>query len=400
MLQLEPYGPIGIIAHNANRDFVKAVSDVLYQKRKKRLDNNANPYVHTPGYCRSDYLIDSELIRFQTGEGKYQIEESIRGHDIFIITDVLSHNEALDIFGYKHVMSPDDHYRDLLRIVSTCSGKARRINVIMPFVYEGRQEKRETSNESMDVAAMLKQLYELGVANLIIFDPHDGRIANAVPLMGIDFPKSAYKIISTLLSTFDTFKLDKDKTIVVSPDESGVNRGIFYSSLLNLPLGIFYRDRDYSKKIDGEHPIKNYEYLGDDIAGRDVLIIDDMINSGSTMLRTSKILKVHGARDIYCCATFGLFTDGLDTFDEAYEDGVIKSVLCTNLSYHPADLLERKWYVNVDMIPYVARIIEAINANESVTDLINSTSRITDFLGQMRIGELFDEDEFEDNKNS
>lgn len=400
MLQLEPYGPIGIIAHNANRDFVKAVSDVLYQKRKKRLDNNANPYVHTPGYCRSDYLIDSELIRFQTGEGKYQIEESIRGHDIFIITDVLSHNETLDIFGYKHVMSPDDHYRDLLRIVSTCSGKARRINVIMPFVYEGRQEKRETSNESMDVAAMLKQLYELGVANLIIFDPHDGRIANAVPLMGIDFPKSAYKIISTLLSTFDTFKLDKDKTIVVSPDESGVNRGIFYSSLLNLPLGIFYRDRDYSKKIDGEHPIKNYEYLGDDIAGRDVLIIDDMINSGSTMLRTSKILKVHGARDIYCCATFGLFTDGLDTFDEAYEDGVIKSVLCTNLSYHTADLLERKWYVNVDMIPYVARIIEAINANESVTDLINSTSRITDFLGQMRIGELFDEDEFEDNKNS
>ena len=400
MLQLEPYGPIGIIAHNANRDFVRAVSDVLYQKRKKRLDNNANPYVHTPGYCRSDYIIDSELIRFQTGEGKYQIEESIRGHDIFIITDVLSHNETLDIFGYKHVLSPDDHYRDLLRIVSTCSGKARRINVIMPFVYEGRQEKRETSNESMDVAAMLKQLYELGVANLIIFDPHDGRIANAVPLMGIDFPKSAYKIISTLLSTFDTFKLDKDKTIVVSPDESGVNRGIFYSSLLNLPLGIFYRDRDYSKKIDGEHPIKNYEYLGDDISGRDVLIIDDMINSGSTMLRTSKILKVHGARDIYCCATFGLFTDGLDTFDEAYEDGVIKSVLCTNLSYHTPDLLERKWYVNVDMIPYVARIIEAINANESVTDLINSTSRITDFLGQMRIGELFDEDEFEDNKNS
>ena len=400
MLQLEPYGPIGIISHNANRDFVKAVSDVLYQKRKKRLDNNANPYVHTPGYCRSDYIIDSELIRFQTGEGKYQIEESIRGHDIFIISDVLSHNETLDIFGYKHVMSPDDHYRDLLRIVSTCSGKARRINVIMPFVYEGRQECRETSNESMDVAAMLKQLYDLGVANLIIFDPHDGRIANAVPLMGIDFPKSAYKIISTLLSTFDSIKLDKDKTIVVSPDESGVNRGIFYSSLLNLPLGIFYRERDYTKKVDGEHPIKAYEYLGDDISGRDVLIIDDMINSGSTMLRTAKILKVHGARDIYCCASFGLFTYGLDTFDEAYEDGVIKSVLCTNLSYHPADLLARKWYVNVDMIPYVARIIEAINANESVTDLINSTSRITDFLGQMRIGELFDEDEFEDNKNS
>ncbi|MBR3533869.1 MAG: ribose-phosphate diphosphokinase [Clostridiales bacterium] len=393
MLQLEPYGPIGIISHNANEKFVKSVSDVLSSKRKKRFENNANPYVHTPGYYRSNYLIESDLIRFQSGEGKVQIEESIRGHDIFIITDILSHNETMDIFGYKHILSPDDHYRDLLRIVSTCSGKARRINIIMPFVYEGRQEKRETSNESMDVAAMLKQLYELGVANLIIFDPHDARIANAVPLMGIDFPKSAYKIISTLLSTFDSIRLEKDKTIVVSPDESGVNRGIFYSSLMNLPLGIFYRDRDYTKKVNGEHPIKSYEYLGDDIAGRDVLIIDDMINSGSTMLRTSKILKNHGARDIYCCAPFGLFTDGLDTFDEAYEDGIIKSVLCTNLNYHPDELLERKWYVNVDMIPYIARIIEAVNANESVTDLINSTSRITDFLGQIRIGELFDEDD-------
>ncbi len=396
MLQLEPYGPIGIISHNANADFVKAVSDTLSQKRKKRFEGNTNPYVNTPGYYRSNYILDSNLVRFQTGEGKFQIEESVRGHDIFIITDVLSHNETIDIFGNKRVLSPDDHYRDLLRIVSTCSGKARRVNVIMPFVYEGRQEKRESSNESMDVAAVLKQLYELGVANLIIFDPHDGRISNAVPLMGIDFPKSAYKIITTLLSTFDTIKVDKERTLVVSPDESGVNRGIFYSSLMNLPLGIFYRDRDYTKKVDGQHPIKAYKYLGDDISGRDVLIIDDMINSGSTMLRTSKILKVHGARDIYCLAPFGLFTDGLDTFDEAYEDGVIKAVLCTNLNYQSPELLSRDWYVNVDMIPYIARIIEAINANESVTDLINSTSRITEFLGQMRIGELFDEFEVKD----
>ena len=396
MLQLEPYGPIGIISHNANAEFVKAVSDTLSQKRKKRFEGNSNPYVHTPGYFRSNYILDSNLVRFQTGEGKFQIEESVRGHDIFIITDVLSHNETIDIFGNKRVLSPDDHYRDLLRIVSTCSGKARRVNVIMPFVYEGRQEKRQSSNESMDVAAVLKQLYELGVANLIIFDPHDGRISNAVPLMGIDFPKSAYKIITTLLSTFDTIHVDKERTLVVSPDESGVNRGIFYSSLMNLPLGIFYRDRDYTKKVDGQHPIKAYKYLGDDISGRDVLIIDDMINSGSTMLRTSKILKVHGARDIYCLAPFGLFTDGLDTFDEAYEDGVIKAVLYTNLNYQSPELLSRDWYVNVDMIPYVARIIEAINANESVTDLINSTSRITEFLGQMRIGELFDEFDVKD----
>jgi len=396
MLKLEPCGPIGIISHNANREFVKAVSDVLYQKRRKRAENASNPYTSTPGYLRTDYIIDSKLIRFQTCEGKFQLGESIRGHDIFIITDVLSHNETIDLFGNRHILSPDDHYRDLLRIVSACSGKARRINVIMPFVYEGRQENRESSNESMDVASMLQQLYNLGVANLIVFDPHDARIANAVPLMGIDFPKSAYKIISTLLSNFDSIHVDKDKTIVVSPDESGVNRGIFYSSLMNLPLGIFYRDRDYSKKVDGEHPVKSYKYLGDEISGRDVLIIDDMINSGNTMLRTSKILKNNGARDIYCLAPFGLFTDGLDTFDEAYDEGVIKAVLCTNLNYRSEDLLARKWYIDVDMIPYVARIIDAINANESVTDLINSTSRITDFLGQIRIGELFDEFEGKD----
>lgn len=389
MLQLEPCGPIGIISHSANREFVQAVNSVLYQKRKDRFEKEANAFVNNPGYLRTDYVLDSSLIRFQTGEGKFSLAESVRGHDIFIITDVLSHNETYMINGFEHTMSPDDHYRDLLRIVATCAGKARRINVIMPFVYEGRTDNRGSSNESMDVSAMLQQLQELGVANIIIFDPHDGRIDNSVPLMGIDFPRSAYKIIQTLLNS-TSVKLNKESTIVVSPDESGVNRGIFYSSMMNLPLGIFYRDRDYSIKVNGEHPIKAYKYLGDDVKDKDILIIDDMINSGSTMLRTSKILKENGARDIYCLSTFGLFTSGLDVFDKAYNDGLIKAVLCTNLIYRTPELLSREWYKDVNMVPYVARIIDALNVNESVTELINSTTRIQDLLNQVRIDDLFE----------
>ena len=388
---LEPFGPIGIIAHSANDDFVRAVSNTLYEKRKKRYDNQSNPYVTNPGYLRKDYVIDSSIVRFQTGEGKFQLGESVRGHDIFIITDILAYREHFEISGYDHIMSPDDQFRDLIRIISTISGKARRINVIMPFVYEGRRDIVDNSRESWDCGEMLRQLYDLGVANFIAFDPHDERIANAVPLMGMEFPKSAYKIISTLLSKFDTLSVDKDKTMVVSPDESGVNRGIFYSSMLNLPLGIFYRDRDYTIKVDGEHPIKDYMFLGDDVNGKDILIIDDMINSGSTMLQTSEKLKKAGAKDIFCLSPFGLFTDGLSKFDEAYKNGIIRSVVCTNLIYRPEELLNREWYVDVNMTPYVTRIIDALNVDESIFDLINSTSRITEFLEQIRIGEIFED---------
>jgi len=395
MADLEPFGPIGIIAHTANEEFVRAVSNILFEKRSKRVALKSNRFTDTPGYLRQDYVLDSTLVRFQTGEGKFQLGESVRGHDVYIITDVLSRNIEIEMFGQKHVLSPDDHYRDLLRIISTVSGKAKRINVIMPFMYEARTEARVTARDSLDCAAVLQQLYDLGVENLIVFDPHDERIANAVPLMSIDMPRSAYKIISTLLNKFDSLRIDKDSVMVVSPDESGVNRGIFYSSMMNLPLGIFYRERDYTVKVDGTHPVKDYKFLGDDVSGRDILIVDDMINSGSTMLRTSKKLKDAGAGNIYCLSPFGLFTDGLDVFDEAFSDGTIKAVLCTNLIYRSPELLSRDWYIDVNMTPYVARIIDALNVDESVFDLIHSTSRISDLLGQMRIGELLDE--FEEN---
>ncbi|MCH4153210.1 MAG: ribose-phosphate diphosphokinase [Saccharofermentans sp.] len=388
---LAPFGPIGIIAHTTNIDFVRKVSDVLSSKRNKRIADGRTQYASNPGYARSDYLIDSKLIRFQSGEGKCALGESVRGNDIYIITDVLAHNGTVKLIDGEHVISSDDHYMDLLRIISVCRGKARRINVIMPFVYEGRREKLDTRGESYDCADVLKKLYSLGVANLIVFDPHDARIANAVPLMSIEYPRCQFKLTSALLSKFGSIKLDKDNTIVVSPDETGVSRAIFYSSHLNLPLGIFYRDRDYTIKVNGEHPIKEFRYLGDDVKDRDILLIDDMINSGSTMLRTAAKLKTYGAGDIYCLSPFGLFTEGFDGFDKAYEEGIIKSVCCTNLVYHPEGLDKREWYLDADMVPYVARIIDALNVDESIYDLINSTSRLTELVSQIRIGEVFDE---------
>jgi len=398
-VSLAPFGPIGIISHTANEDFVKEVSRVLSFKRAKRVAEGRTNFDQTPGYSRTDYILDSELMRFQTGEGKFSLGESGRGHDIYIITDVLSHNMIFELTEGLHTISPDDHYMDLLRIISTLKGKAKRINVIMPFVYEGRRDKLDSHRESYDCADMLKKLQELGVANLIIFDPHDKRIENAVPTMSIEFPRCQFKLTQALLSRFGSIKLDKDSTIVVSPDETGVPRAIFYSSHLNLPLGIFYRERDYTVKAGGEHPIKEFRYLGDDVTGKDILLIDDMINSGSTMIRTAKKLKDAGARNIFCIAPFGLFTGGLEVFDKAYEEGIIKCVCCTNLIYRSKQLLSREWYVDTDMIAYVARIIDVLNTDESVYDLINSTSRLTDLVSQIRIGEVFDEFDTLDKRN-
>lgn len=384
---LAPFGPIGIIAHSSNKDFVKQVSDVLSEKRKIRAQRPGNVYANDPGYSREEYIIDSELTRFQTGEGKFGIAESVRGHDIFIITDVLARSIEYDILEGTHVISPDDQYMDLLRIISVLKGKAKRINVIMPFVYEGRREKLDSHRESYDCADMLKKLYKLGVANLIVFDPHDERIANAVPLMSIEMPRCQFKMTSTLLNRFGSIKMDKDYTLVVSPDETGISRAIFYSSHLNLPLAFFYR---YYYNKDGK-VVRGFKYLGDDVNGKDILLIDDMINSGETMLRTAAKLKANGAKDIYCLAPFGLFTDGLEVFDKAYAEGTFKCICTTNLIYAPEDLKSREWYLAADMVPYVARIIDALNSDESIYDLINSTARLQDLASQIRLGEVFDE---------
>ena len=391
-LRLEPFGPIGIISHTANEEFVNMVNSVLYEKRLARYNNNSNPFVTNPGYLRTNYIFDAELVRFSTGEGKFQLAESTRGHDIYIITDVLSYNQETPLSGNDHRLSPDDHYRDLLRIISTCAGKARRINVIMPFMYEGIQMHR-TSNldESLDCAAALRQLYSLGVSNVVVFDPHDTRIDNATPLLGIEKPKSAYKIISTIISKFGSIKLKPESSMVVSPDETGIGRAEFYASMLNIPLGVFYRDRDYANFQYEQPPVKEYKFIGSEVSGKDVLLIDDMIKTGNTMLTTASILKEKGARDIYYIAPFGMFTNGFDEFDKAYEDDLIKAVVCTNLIYRPQELLDKPWYVDVNMTPYVARIIDALNVDESVSKLINSTSRIREFLDQIRFDEFIED---------
>ena len=390
-ITLAPFGPIGIIAHTSNKEFVKAVSDDLSVRRKRRALRSENRYANDPGYARDNYIFDTELIRFQTGEGKFSIGESVRGHDIFVITDVLSHNMELDLLEGTHVISPDDQYMDLLRILSVLKGKAKRINVIMPFVYEGRREKLESHRESYDCADVLKKLYKLGVSNLIVFDPHDARIENAVPLMSIEMPRCQFKMTSTLLNCFDTLKLDKDHTLVVSPDETGVSRAIFYASHLNLPLSLFYRKYTGKPGQNG----KIFEYLGEDVTGKDILLIDDMINSGNTMLRTAEQLKAAGAKDIYCMAPFALFTNGLEVFDEAFAKKTIKCICTTNLIYAPDELQTREWYIQADMVPYMGRIIDALNTDESIYDLINSTSRLQDLASQMKISDLIDEDDTE-----
>ena len=388
-ITLAPFGPIGIISHTANKDFVQRVSEDLSKRRKNRALRPENIYANTPGYCRDNYIFDSELFRFQTGEGKFKINESVRGHDIFVITDVLSHNLDVKLTEGSQVISPDDQYMDLLRILSTLKGKAKRVNVIMPFVYEGRREKLDSHRESYDCADVLKKLYELGVSNLIIFDPHDERIANAVPLMSIEMPRCQFKMTSTLLNKFGSIRLDKESTLVVSPDETGVSRAIFYASNLNLPLSLFYRKYTGKPGQNG----KIFEYLGENVEGKDIFLIDDMINSGNTMFRTAEQLKAAGAKDIYCLAPFALFTNGLEEFDKKYEEGIFKCICTTNLIYAPEELESREWYLAADMVPYVGRIIDALNADESVYDLINSTARLQDLKSQMRI------DEFVDNNN-
>ena len=390
-ITLAPFGPIGIIAHTSNYDLVKAVSDDLSARRKRRAKRPENIYANDPGYARDNYIFDTELTRFQTGEGKFSIGESVRGHDIFVITDVLSHNMDIELLEGSHVISPDDQYMDLLRILSVLKGKAKRINVIMPFVYEGRREKLDSHRESYDCADMLKKLYKLGVSNLIVFDPHDARIENAVPLMSIEMPRCQFKMTSTLLNCFDSIKLDKDHTLVVSPDETGVSRAIFYASHLNLPLSLFYRKYTGKPGQNG----KIFEYLGENVEGMDILLIDDMINSGNTMFRTAEQLKAAGAKDIYCLAPFALFTNGLEEFDKKNQEGIFKCICTTNLIYAPEELKTREWYLQANMVPYIGRIIDALNTDESIYDLINSTSRLQDLASQMKISDLIDEDDTE-----
>lgn len=325
------------------------------------------------------YIARINCPRFGTGEGKGVINETVRGHDVFIICDMFNHGITYNMYGVENHMSPDDHYQDLKRIISAASGKARRITVVMPMLYEGRQHRR-TSRESLDCALALQELVSMGVSNIITFDAHDARVQNAIPLHGFDDVQTTYQMIKALTRAVPDISFDKDDTIVISPDEGGMNRCMYYSSVLGIDLGMFYKRRNYSVVVDGKNPIEAHVYLGRDVAGKDVMIVDDMISSGESVLDIAKKLKEQGAKRIFIFTAFGLFCNGLEKFDKAYENGEITKVFTTNLIYRSPELLKREWYYNVDMSKYISILINTLNHDDTLSQLLVPVTRIKKLL--------------------
>lgn len=335
------------------------------------------------GYCRDSYQIDTYCPRFGTGEAKGTIKESVRGHDLFILVDVFNYGVKYKMYGMEVPMSPDDHYQDLKRIIASASGKTRRINVIMPMLYEGRQHKR-SSRESLDCALCLQELVNMGVENIITFDAHDARVQNAIPLKGFENVQPYYQFLKALVNNVEDLKIDRDHLMIISPDEGGMQRCMYYSSVLGVDLGMFYKRRDYSTIINGKNPIVAHEFLGDSVEGKDLIIVDDMISSGESVLDIAEKLKSKGAKRIFICTTFGLFCEGLDKFDEAYANGSIAKVFTTNLVYRTPELLKREWYKEVDMSKYISFIIDKLNHDQSISDLLNPVHRINNLLEKKR----------------
>ena len=327
--------------------------------------------------CNSEetFLVDAECPRFGTGEGKGLLHESLRGHDLYIISDVFNYGVTYKMYGREVPMSPDDHYADLKRIIAANAGKARRISVIMPMLYEGRQHKR-SSRESLDCAIMLQELINMGVTNIITFDAHDPRVQNAIPLSGFDDVRPSYQMIKALVRNVPDVRIDKESLMMISPDEGAMGRCMYFSSVLGLDIGMFYKRRNYSVVINGRNPIEAHEYLGKDLTGMDVIVVDDMISSGESMLDVALQLKEKGAKRIFAFSTFGLFTSGPEKFDKAYQQGIIDKVFTTNLTYTAPEVLERDWHVSVDMSKYVAYIIDTLNHDDTLSELLNPVKRI------------------------
>ncbi len=376
---MAPVGPIAIVPLSGSVEFTDKVN---YYLNTRRAEYQQEGFVSKyPGFYRSDYRIEVDNPRFSSGEGKAVVKNSVRGHDLFIISDVMNPSIEYKMYGQMNRMSPDDHYQDLKRAILACSGKARRINVIMPFLYESRQHKR-TSRESLDCAFALEELYNLGVSNIITFDAHDERVANAIPLSGFESLPATYQIIKEMYRQIPDLSFTKGKFMVVSPDEGGISRAMYFASILGVPLGTFYKRRDYTTIVNGRNPIIAHEFLGDSVEGMDILIVDDMISSGDSMLDIARAMKERGARKVFCAVTFGLFTEGIDNFNKAYEEGVFDKVFATNCIYRRPELLEAPWYADVNMAKFVALLIDAINHDASLSNLINPTEKIKKLLAE------------------
>jgi len=379
-----PVGPLGLIPLKSCEDLGKKVDAWLVEWRKER-ESEHKTTIAFAGYQRDSYIIGAKTPRFGSGEAKGELTESVRGDDLYIMVDVCNYNMTYTMNGLKNHMSPDDHYQDLKRVIAAVGGKGRRINV-MPFLYESRQHKR-TGRESLDCAMALRELVDMGVENIITFDAHDPRVQNAIPLKGFETVQPIYQFIKYLLKNEKELEIDSDHMMVISPDEGGMGRAVFFANVLGLDLGMFYKRRDYTKIINGRNPIVAHEFLGASVEGKDVIIVDDMISSGESMLDTAKELKRMKARKVFICTTFGLFTGGLKKFDEYYENGIIDRVLTTNLVYQTPELLSKPYYINVDMSKYIALIIDNLNHDASLSDLLNPTGRINRLLAKYRAGE-------------
>ncbi|MBR6665112.1 MAG: ribose-phosphate pyrophosphokinase [Lachnospiraceae bacterium] len=376
-----PVAPLKIIPLSSMAEMGKRINDLMVVYRDYI---NNDPVKNDPafhGYLEESYLVDVECPRFGTGEGKAVFHESVRGKDLFILVDVTNHSITYRANGYINHMSPDDHYQDLKRVIAACHGKARRINVIMPFLYEGRQHKR-SGRESLDCAYALTELQNMGVSNIITFDAHDPRVQNSIPLSGFDNITTPYQFIKALLNTEDDLIVDKDHLLVISPDEGALDRAIYFATVLGVDTGMFYKRRDYSVIINGKNPIVAHEFLGDNIEGKDIIIMDDMISSGGSMLDTAKQLKEMKARRVYICCTFGLFTEGFDAFDAAYERGHFDKVITTNLTYLPPEIYKKPYFIEADMSKLITSIIDFMNHDVSLACVNDVTEKIHHFVNE------------------
>lgn len=374
-----PVAPLKIVALPSAERMGRRINDYMVSFRKNINNDKVkyDPAFH--GYIENNYLLNIKLPRFGSGEAKAEIDETIRGKDIFILVDVCNHSITYKMNGYENHMSPDDHYQDLKRVIAACNGKAHRINVIMPFLYEGRQHKRN-SRESLDCAYALEELRNMGVNNFITFDAHDPRVANSTPLNGFDNFTPPYQFIKALLNAEEDLIIDKDHLLVISPDEGALDRAIYFASVLGVDTGMFYKRRDYSTIVNGKNPIVAHEFLGDNIDGKDIIIIDDMISSGGSMLDTSKQLKKMNARRVFICCTFGLFTEGLDAFDAAYERGDFDKVVTTDLTYLPPELRSRPYFIEADMSKFIASLIDFMNHDISLSNVLATTEKMQSIL--------------------
>ena len=385
-LETIPVGSLGIIPLEGCKPLGEKVDYFLVKWRAERESEHKDSLAFT-GYQRDSYILDAKVPRFGSGEAKGVINQSVRGTDLYLLVDIANYSLTYSLCGHRNHMSPDDHFQDLKRIIAAIGGKSRRITVIMPYLYESRQHKRN-SRESLDCALALQEMVNMGVDNIITFDAHDPRVQNAIPLNGFETVSPTYQFIKGLLNNVPDLTIDADHMMIISPDEGGMGRAIYMANVMGLDMGMFYKRRDYTKIVKGRNPIVAHEFLGSSVEGKDVIIVDDMISSGESMIEVATDLKKRKAKRIFAAATFGLFTAGLDKFDEAFEQGLIYRVLTTNMIYQKPELLDKEWYISCDMSKYIAYIIDTLNHDSSISDLLNPNDRIHSYINRYKNGEI------------